>query len=239
MRKSYGLWNASKTNARRILLFLTFHSFFYVSQFASYYSVESELFFWFVAVPLLLGIPYIYVMYVAYDVYKRKLLPPRGYRKELAVYYFKIVFVVLFIWMPFLVFFVALRGRVHPWVVWAAGSLAHSQTLISSLLACQKHDIRSAVLEFWCCIKPEEDDGKRKPAGRRGRLAIAGSVCHGDFPKQRADYGFDGETDASSVTPRSEVEPSHDLECAPPESFADKNDSQGSSSARLTPPNDL
>lgn len=168
-----------------------------VPQYTSYYSLESELFFWFVAMPLTLGIPYLYVMYVAADVYFKGLLPPRGYRRELAIYYFKIIFVVLFIWMPYLVFFVALRGIVHPWTVWSAGSLAHSQTLVSAFLACQKQDIRAAVLEFWCCTKT--DDAPKKKSERKGHMAA--SVCHGSFPQQRDDYGFEGETDSSRMVP--------------------------------------
>ena len=169
----------------------------------------------------MLGIPYVYVMCVAYDVYTKQLLPPRGYRKELAVYYFKIVFVVLFIWMPFLIFFVALRGRVHPWAVWTAGALAHAQTMISALLACQKHDIRNAVLEFWCCRKPrgegDDDNGGKIPADKRKRLSIIKSVCHGDFPKQNSDFGFDGETDSSGIELNSEiVDSSQDFEQALP-----------------------
>ena len=115
-----------------------------------------------------------------------------------------------------LVFFVALRGKVHPWVVWAAGSLAHSQTLISALLACQKHDIRVAVLEFWSCGWYKEDNndsvntksaGSHRRRGQKGRIYLTGSVCHGSLPQQRSDYGFDGETDASSfVAPQSEVD---------------------------------
>ena len=161
--------------------------------------MESELFFWFVAVPALLGIPYLYIMYVAVDVYQKGLLPPRGYRRELAIYYFKIIFVVLFFWMPYLLFFVALRGIVHPWTVWAAGSLAHTQTLASAYLACQKQDVRAAFLHFWCCIQPQDDAGQQKASKRKGR--IAASVCHGNFPVQRSDYGFDGETEEASVPP--------------------------------------
>ena len=179
------------------------HLFFYLLQNVNYYDLESEFFFWFVVCPLLMGIPYVYVMYVALDVHLKDLLPPRGYRRELAIYYFKIIFVVFFVWMPYLVVFVALRGRVHPWVVWTMGAVAHSQTMISAVLACQKSDIREAVAEFWCrgcCNKKSTAESEHQQGeGKEAILRLTGeSVCHGDFPQQRDDFGFDGETESMS-----------------------------------------
>lgn len=176
-----------------------------------------------------MGIPYLYIMWVAYDVYRNNLLPPTGYRREckscelapaiiseisnivvgaVSLYYFKIVFIVMVVWMPFLIVFVALRGVVNHWVIWTAGALAHSQTLISPLLACQKHDIRVAVLEFWLCYQEQPDDSKGgRNSIRRGRTRISGivaaGVCRGSFPQQREDFAFDGET-ASMHTVASE-----------------------------------
>lgn len=105
--------------------------------------------------------------------------------------------------MPFLVVFVALRGIVDPWVVWASGALAHFQSFVSPLLACQKHDIRVAVLEFWCCYKETEDSKDNKDQRRANRnIRITGlhaTVCQGSFPIQREDFAFSDETHVENV----------------------------------------
>ena len=56
------------------------------------YDFPSTMFMWLFFVPLYFGIPSMYVIYVFTNVLWRTLLPPRGGRPELAVYFFRIVF---------------------------------------------------------------------------------------------------------------------------------------------------
>ena len=46
------------------------------------FSKASSLFYYLMYVPLLMGIPLLYLQYVAYDVVRNKLLPPKGKRRE-------------------------------------------------------------------------------------------------------------------------------------------------------------
>ena len=52
-------------------------------------TLMSTLMFWFVIAPLAFGIPYLFVTYVLIDVMYSKLLPPRGRRRDLAIYFFR------------------------------------------------------------------------------------------------------------------------------------------------------
>mmetsp|Transcript_35972 Transcript_35972/g.86605 ORF Transcript_35972/g.86605 Transcript_35972/m.86605 type:complete len:442 (-) Transcript_35972:171-1496(-) len=110
---------------------------------------RSDLFYWLVFIPLAVGIPYIYVFWVLFDVTCRsKLLPPAGKRRELSIYFFRIAFVFLFMWLPVLVVDFMLRGISSPWAVWSAAAWSHLQGLVSACLACLKPDVGQAVKTF-------------------------------------------------------------------------------------------
>jgi len=53
----------------------------------------SEMVFWFVFTPAFMGLPLMFVFYVIYDVWKNNLLPPKGKRRLLGLYFFRIVVV--------------------------------------------------------------------------------------------------------------------------------------------------
>lgn len=80
----------------------------------------STLFLWLVFLPCYVVIPYMYSIWVLYDiVWGSKLLPPRGRRRQLAVYFFRIIFVFLLMWTPSVVVIYVLRGQTTPWMGWA------------------------------------------------------------------------------------------------------------------------
>ena len=55
-------------------------------------TVTSTVMFWFVLAPLTFAIPYVYATYVCVDVvYCSKLLPPKGRRRDLSIYFFRYV----------------------------------------------------------------------------------------------------------------------------------------------------
>ena len=86
------------------------------------YDTASTIFMWLVFVPFYFGIPYGYVLWIVYDVvYRSHLLPPRGRRRQLAVYFFRIIFVFAFLWAPVVFVFYVLRGILNPWWVWSFG----------------------------------------------------------------------------------------------------------------------
>ena len=54
----------------------------------------SELVFWLVFIPAFMWIPLMIVFYVIYDIWAHKLLPPRGKRRLLGLYFFRLVMVI-------------------------------------------------------------------------------------------------------------------------------------------------
>lgn len=111
---------------------------------------SSSLVFWLAFWPLWVGIPSVYVGYVAFMVWRHGLLPAQGQRRYLALYCARLIGIFLVLWGPILVLFYAF-GNVDPWIVWVAGLLAHVQTCISAILATTKPDIGEAVRQTVTC----------------------------------------------------------------------------------------
>ena len=84
------------------------------------YSWQSSIFYFLVFMPLLAGIPLIYVCWVCYDIWKRHLMPPTGRRRLLFVYFIRIIGAFVVMWVPFLVLVFMAGG--WPWAVWAGGT---------------------------------------------------------------------------------------------------------------------
>lgn len=123
------------------------------------YSMGSTIFFWVVFIPALCLIPLAYGAYATVMVARKKLLPPTGRRRELAIYFFRIMFVFIIMWCPFVVIvFVAGGTAASPWVIWSGGLWSHMQGPVSAAVSCFKTDIRKAVLDFIYCKKVEHND---------------------------------------------------------------------------------
>jgi hypothetical protein len=124
----------------------------------------SSLVYWLVFIPAVMGLPIMYSAYVAYDIYKRSLLPNEGRRHDLAVYYFRLVFVYFGMWLPFLlIFFIASFLQMNPWVFWVGSTWSHLQGLVSALVAIvTKKDINQAVANLLLCRLADEEDSSRK-----------------------------------------------------------------------------
>ena len=150
------------------------------------YDTASTVFFWLFFIPLYCAIPYSYALYVLYDiVVKQKLLPPRGRRRELAVYFFRIFICFALFWMPALVTMRVFSGVSSPWVVWSFGLIAHAQGLASNLLTLLKRDIRLAVQDFVSCYWGGRNNSnysrrRREKRRRSSHIAISGEFNTND-----------------------------------------------------------
>ena len=83
------------------------------------FSSASTIFYFVVFVPLLAGIPILYVIWVCYDIWKRDLMPPAGRRRLLSVYLLRIVIVFVVMFTPSVVLVFAAKGAGGgPWVDW-------------------------------------------------------------------------------------------------------------------------
>mmetsp|Transcript_27214 Transcript_27214/g.44996 ORF Transcript_27214/g.44996 Transcript_27214/m.44996 type:complete len:445 (-) Transcript_27214:1691-3025(-) len=116
------------------------------------YDFASSLVYWLVFIPAMMVIPIAYAIWVTCDVLWRKLLPPLGRRRALVVYFSRLVFVYLFMWVPFLI--VCTLGNVMPlpdWVYWSGAAWAHLQGLVSCYFSTQKADVKECVVAFVAC----------------------------------------------------------------------------------------
>ena len=95
-------------------------------------NVPSSIFFWVFFMPIFSIIPTLYVAYVSYDIYKRKLLPPRGKRRLLAVYFGRIVLIFLLMWGPYFIFNYLISSYLPTIVIFLGGALAHLQGPLSA-----------------------------------------------------------------------------------------------------------
>ena len=112
---------------------------------------RSAFFFWIVFFPLFSGIPVLYIFYACFDVWRRKLLPPSGKRRLLVVYFGRVIFVFITIWIPYFVLLFCFATLVPPSVHFVGGTLSHLQGMISAAVCLLKPDILFAVKRFLTC----------------------------------------------------------------------------------------
>ena len=121
---------------------------------------QSSVFFWLVMLPLFNGIPTVYVGWVTFDIWRRKLLPPSGKRRLLAIYFGRIVLVFLLMWVPFFLLSFVLLSWMPTVVLFIGGTLSHLQGPASAAVSLLKPDIWLAVKRFFkCqCCQPQPQD---------------------------------------------------------------------------------
>ena len=115
------------------------------------HDLKSSIFFWVVFFPLFGGIPMIYIQYVCYDIWRKKLMPPTGKRRLLAVYFGRIVLVFVLMWVPYMILVFMFATWMPTWVHFYGGTLSHLQGAVSASLCLFKPDIYFAVKRFVCC----------------------------------------------------------------------------------------
>lgn len=121
----------------------------------------SSLFFWIVFLPIFFGIPIVYVLYVCFDIWRRKLLPPSGKRRLLALYFGRIIIIFIALWGPHFLLNYVLATWLPTWLVYLGGTLSHLQGAASVAVSLLKPDIAYAVKRFvrcQCCDEDANDD---------------------------------------------------------------------------------
>lgn len=125
------------------------------------FNQNQTLIVWLFFAPLFVLIPYVYVLYCVLEIYFRKLLPARGKRRVLSIYFFRIVAVFLIMWGPvaFLIYFfnelVIADDKEHT-SIFAVAIWAHFQAVLSASVTLTKPDILQAVKNFLCCREKED-----------------------------------------------------------------------------------
>lgn len=88
--------------------------------------LESNLFLYLFFLPILVLIPFAYIGYVTWDIWKSNLLPKKGKRRDIAIYFFRIVAMMLLFWAPALILLCVATGSNY-WLRWALTNFAHFQ----------------------------------------------------------------------------------------------------------------
>jgi hypothetical protein len=115
------------------------------------YDLTSAIVIYCIYFPLLVGLPVTFVLLVAFDVFfYSKLLPPQGKRRVLTIYFFRMAFVFLFMWIPnaFVNYFFPRTPALLKWIIigWS-----HLHGFVAAATSLLKPDIWQAVRDFLCC----------------------------------------------------------------------------------------
>jgi hypothetical protein len=114
-------------------------------------TLPSQLFFWLLFIPIYVGLPVAYILLVAVDIYRRRLIPPPGKRRTLTVYFGRMVVVIIVMWIPFLLAAYIIGPWSPRWLMWSGGTASHFQAVISVIIALLKPDVRVAVVQLLTC----------------------------------------------------------------------------------------
>ena len=164
-------------------------------------SVASSGFFWLCFFPLFAGIPILAVLWICWDVYRRKLLPPSGQRRLLSIY-FRLILVFLIMWVPTILMLFVFTPWLPPWARFIGGLWSHLQGGVSAFIVLLKPDIRQSFLAFVSCgkIKYQDQDGLETPertggkgscqqrAGSSSNREVAGESARSDSAMR--DFGL-------------------------------------------------
>ena len=110
------------------------------------YNKASTIFYFVAYVPLSAGIPMIYLTYVCFDIWYRNLMPPKGKRRLLSIYFARILGSFFLLWTPYLLATWLAGGK--PWVMWTTSIWGHLQGAISAGLSLLKPDIKQGFDDF-------------------------------------------------------------------------------------------
>ncbi|GAX26780.1 hypothetical protein FisN_9Lh045 [Fistulifera solaris] len=125
------------------------------------YSDESMIFFFTAFLPALVGIPAVYVIYAAIQIWWLNLLPATGGTRNVSVFIARLILVFIVMWLPSLVLMFIARFWIEPWGAWAGGTWSHLQGAVSAVVCLMKPAIGNGYLLFMTCgryPKPRAND---------------------------------------------------------------------------------
>lgn len=118
----------------------------------------SSIFFWVGFIPFFILIPLGIVLWTSYQLYKYKMLPKRGRRRTLSLFFIRLVVIFVVMWLPgIFCMFIGASWWSTPWIDWAGGTWGHLQGAASAIAVFLKPDIHKTVMDLLLCREPEED----------------------------------------------------------------------------------
>ena len=102
-------------------------------------------------------IPLGIVLWTSFQVYRHKMLPNKGRRRVLALFFFRLVVIFVVMWLPavFMMFMGSAWWK-NPWTDWSGGTWGHLQGAVSGVACLLKEDINKAVKDLLLCRNPED-----------------------------------------------------------------------------------
>lgn len=83
------------------------------------------------------------------------MIPPAGRRKDLAIFFFRLIFVFVLFWMPTFVIAHLVSpitpGADNPWILWTGSIIGHLQGICSVVVMLMKPDIKKCFLATITC----------------------------------------------------------------------------------------
>lgn len=127
------------------------------------YPIDTEGSVWFtlgVYMPLTILIPSFYAVVAMLHIWKRKLLPPAGRRRRIALFLIRVIVVYLGVWGPFLVvYFLLYAIDLNPWYQFSISMLSHLQGMITSILCYNTDDDLKASMKRVMRCRCRSDNG--------------------------------------------------------------------------------
>lgn len=135
-------------------------------------AIPDLLFFLCAYLPALGIIPQVFATYLALIVWKRGLLPYHGQTRQLFIFFYRIIFVFLIVWLPTVVSVSTSPEKIPLHVMFAFSIWNHMQCVICAAVALTKPDIRSAYRDFMYCRTRHRNQRStaRQPRRRTGSL---------------------------------------------------------------------
>ena len=131
-----------------------------------YVTRKTDIVIYFFVIGMTTCIPLLYLFYVTFDVYWRKLLPPAGKSRFVATFFLRTTFVCTM--LTILVIFSLVIREENTWRILIIG--ISGQGAVVAGLSIMKPDVRKTVWLMLTCQKPEQYDG---------RATVYGSVTNG------------------------------------------------------------
>ena len=121
------------------------------------HDTKTILFLCFCFYPLLATIPLVFLTWVVYDVYRHKILPQRGQRRNLSLYFLRLGLMYILLRFPAAAV-ATFAPMANSWLTWAVGICGHLQVLLSAVLSLRKPDVLLAVQELMTCQRTQEHE---------------------------------------------------------------------------------
>ena len=121
-------------------------------------------FFFFVFIPMFMGIPAAYSFCAVFHIYWNELMPPEGRRRKIAMFLLRVVLLYFIVWLPFmLIGAVNMFVPFNTWIFYITAMISHLQGLMTALLCYYTDDdIKSQMRKIMFCRCFMVQDGLKR-----------------------------------------------------------------------------